>query len=233
MEAKKNWRVDLERKRLVLFNVGLLVAGAFTLAAFTYTEAIPREDARLMSEARPLTYSVDFTERSETKSDKQEPLKEVPTEEPQQLGSETAVSEMSKAAANRSGEVKPAIGTMDPPGTSTPPQRTISISLEVVDFPLTPAKYKGGQAALIEDVIERIEYPKEALKQSFYGKVYVEFIIEKDGTVSDVKIKRGVSPELDREAKRVVRTLNNWKPAEDAYGPVRSRAVIPIDFRVE
>jgi protein TonB len=65
------------------------------------------------------------------------------------------------------------------------------------------------------------------------GKVYLTFVIEKDGSVSNVAVERGIYKSVDREAERIVRTFPNWKPAEMATGKVRSRVRVPINFVLE
>jgi protein TonB len=103
---------------------------------------------------------------------------------------------------------------------------------EVVDFPDVVPEFPGGTEALSAYIQENLKYPEAALNKQQQGKVYVSFIVEKDGNITRVKIERGVSAELDEEAKRIVRSMPNWKPAEAGGKPVASRCRLPIFFQL-
>ncbi|MBR5764763.1 MAG: energy transducer TonB [Bacteroidaceae bacterium] len=95
-------------------------------------------------------------------------------------------------------------------------------------------EYPGGIKALMVDIDKKIKYPKEAVKQNISGKVVVQFLIDKDGTLSDVNVIRKVHPLLDAEAVRVVSSLHKrWKS-----GTLRGKAVavwyaFPVQFRLK
>lgn len=78
-----------------------------------------------------------------------------------------------------------------------------------------------------------VVYPKKARQLNIQGKVYVSFIIEKDGYVSNVKVERSVDPELDAEAVRVIKMMPRMEPAKMNGKPVRIRYAIPINFRLK
>lgn len=94
-------------------------------------------------------------------------------------------------------------------------------------------EYPGGPAALRAFLANNVKYPPEAVKNRIQGKVYVTFVVEKDGTVGAVKIARGVSPELDAEALRVVKLLTNWKPGKQKGEDVRVSFTVPINFALQ
>lgn len=94
-------------------------------------------------------------------------------------------------------------------------------------------EYPGGMAALGKFLGEKIDYPAEAKKKGTEGKVFVNFIVEKDGSVTNVKVLKGVSPELDKEALRVISMLPNWTPGEDKGAPVRVAFTLPINFKLQ
>lgn len=94
-----------------------------------------------------------------------------------------------------------------------------------------PASFPGGNTALLEWLKNNMHYPNEAIKNNIKGKVYVEFIVEADGTISNVTIKRSVSKELDEEAARVVKAMPLWNPTVLQSGKkVRVKMVLPITF---
>lgn len=91
-------------------------------------------------------------------------------------------------------------------------------------------QYPGGLDALMVFLSTNIVYPKEAMDNGFQGTVYVSFIVEKDGSISTVKVLRGVHPLLDDEAVRVVNMMPNWSPGLQRGKPVRVQFNLPIRF---
>lgn len=104
---------------------------------------------------------------------------------------------------------------------------------EVIEFPDVEAQFPGGNDSLRYFIATNVVYPEIALQNGDQGRVYVSFIIEKDGSISDINIMRGVSLELDREAKRLIRSMPNWIPAEFSGKTVRSYMRLPILFVLE
>jgi TonB family protein len=94
-------------------------------------------------------------------------------------------------------------------------------------------EYPGGIVALRNFLAQTVKYPVEAAKKGIQGKVYVNFVVEKDGTVGMVKIARGVDPSLDAEAMRVVKLLTNWKPGKQKGEDVRVSYTVPINFALQ
>lgn len=94
------------------------------------------------------------------------------------------------------------------------------------------ANFPGGSSELMNFIGKNVKYPEEAMRNEEQGKVFVEFIVNVDGSVSDVKVLRGVSKLLDREAMRVVKRMPDWTPAEIGGNKVRSRSILPINFRL-
>ena len=96
------------------------------------------------------------------------------------------------------------------------------------------AEYPGGQKQLIKDLSKTIRYPEEAYKADIQGRVVVRFQINKDGSVSNCKVVRGVDPTLDAEAVRVVENLpGKWIPGEVNGKPVASIFNMPVSFKLE
>ena len=79
---------------------------------------------------------------------------------------------------------------------------------------------------------KHIEYPQLAIEMGEQGIVYVQFVVNKDGSIEQVKVMRGVSDALDDEAKRVVKRMPKWTPGEQAGKKVRVRYTLPIHFRL-
>jgi len=96
-----------------------------------------------------------------------------------------------------------------------------------------PPKYSGGVKKLNKFIASHITYPKEAIEKRIEGNVMVEFIVEKDGAISNIKVIKSVSAELDQEAIRVVKMMPNWKPGKHNGELVRCFYTIPIKFSLE
>jgi TonB family C-terminal domain len=94
-------------------------------------------------------------------------------------------------------------------------------------------QYPGGLDALRAFLIQHVKYPVEAMKNKIQGKVYVNFVVNKDGTVSRAKIARGVDPLLDAEALRVVSLLPKWEPGKEKGKPVDVSFTVPINFALK
>ena len=90
--------------------------------------------------------------------------------------------------------------------------------------------YPGGETALYAFISKETKYPEEAREQGITGKVFVQFIVEKDGSVDSVWVKRSAHPLLDAEAMRVVQLVDGWKPATQNDKPVRVQYMLPISF---
>lgn len=91
-------------------------------------------------------------------------------------------------------------------------------------------EFEGGDNALMEYLADNLEYPAVAKEAGIAGVVYVQFVIEKDGSVSDVKVLRGVHNLLDKEARRVIEDMPQWLPGQQNGRVVRVQFAIPIRF---
>lgn len=104
---------------------------------------------------------------------------------------------------------------------------------EIFDFPEQEAKFPGGMDSLKAYIDKNLRYPQTAIDSAIQGVVYLRFIVNKDGSISDIKIARGVYIELDQEAIRLVREMPKWTPAINKGQPVRSRFTIPVRFKLQ
>jgi len=112
---------------------------------------------------------------------------------------------------------------------TTPAKNEDEVFLVVDEMPL----YPGGIEALRMFLAQNVKYPVKAQEKGTQGKVYVNFVVEKDGSVGMAKIARGVSPELDAEALRVVKLLSNWSPGKNNGKSVRVSYTLPINFALQ
>ena len=100
-------------------------------------------------------------------------------------------------------------------------------------FVENPPEYPGGDKARLSFLSENIHYPKDAIDAGIQGNIYVQFIIEKDGSVSNVKILRGITPSMDKEVIRVIKLMPKWKPGTQKGRAVRAQFNMPVRFILE
>ena len=100
---------------------------------------------------------------------------------------------------------------------------------KVEDMP----EFPGGEQAMMDFVSKNVVYPKEAQEKGISGRVMVNFIVEKDGSVNEVKIVRGIGGGCDEEAVRVVKAMPKWKPGKEKGKPVRVSYIMPIFFKLQ
>ena len=103
----------------------------------------------------------------------------------------------------------------------------------VVDKPDVLPEFPGGMAALMSYIGNNVKYPSEAFNKKVEGKVIVEFIVRKDGSVADAKVISKTDGQLNREALRVVNSMPKWKPGKNKGKIVDVRFVLPIAFKLQ
>ena len=91
-------------------------------------------------------------------------------------------------------------------------------------------EFPGGEMALRKFIATSVKYPIEAQENGIQGKVYITFVVNKEGKVTDAKVVRGVDPSLDKEALRVVNNLPIWKPGKQDGNKVNVNYTVPISF---
>ena len=93
--------------------------------------------------------------------------------------------------------------------------------------------FPGGEQAMMKFVAENINYPQEAKDKEIAGRVFVSFVVEKDGSVDEVKVMRGIGGGCDEEVVRVVKAMPKWKPGKQAGKPVRVNYMMPFNFKLD
>lgn len=145
-------------------------------------------------------------------------------------------------------ETKTAIGAFDVKGndeaggtvlkaveeiaTPEPPKQEAEQN-KVFDVVEQQPQYPGGMGALNQWLGSNIKYPAMAAENGIEGRVIVQFVVERDGSVSGVHVVRGVDPSLDKEATRVVSAMPKWIPGKQNGQAVRSRFTVPVTFRLQ
>ena len=96
----------------------------------------------------------------------------------------------------------------------------------------TMPSFPGGQTALVAYLQENLKYPQSARDNGIQGRVYVNFVVEKDGSISNVKVNRGIGGECDEEAVRVIKAMPKWIPGVQKGQTVRVSYMMPIVFKL-
>ena len=104
---------------------------------------------------------------------------------------------------------------------------------EVFDVVEKMPEFPGGQQELMNFLMKNIKYPKEATDKGTQGRVVVQFVVNKDGSVVEPTVVKSVSPELDQEALRVVKMMPKWQPGKQNGEVVRVKYTIPVSFRLQ
>ncbi|PWJ44488.1 energy transducer TonB [Sediminitomix flava] len=103
---------------------------------------------------------------------------------------------------------------------------------EIFEIVEDPASYQGGTTAFLKWVGKNMKYPSQARRMGVEGKVYVQFVVDKDGSLIDVKTVRGIGAGCDEEAERVIRKSMKWKPGKQRGRAVKQKMVLPINFKL-
>jgi protein TonB len=218
METKKHQSKNNEALRLPLALTGFLFTGGLILASFTYVTPIMEEIDTIANSGEQIVQYVQEDDKT--------------PETPPQQEENTYVA-----------PPQPDIDTVDnidiipdpnppilPPNVDVTIDRNVTIVEEVIEFPDVEASFPGGAAALNKFIVSNIQYPETSIDMEEQGKVYLSFVVETNGEISGLKVERGVSKDLDREAKRVLRSMPKWEPGEAGGKKVRTRCRLPIVF---
>ena len=122
------------------------------------------------------------------------------------------------------------IATVAPP---PPPAPKPEVATKVFDVVEEMPSFPGGQGALMQYLASNIKYPVVAQENGVQGRVIVSFVVERDGSISDVRVARSVDPSLDREAQRVVKSMPRWSPGKQNGSTVRVKYTVPVVFRLQ
>ena len=121
-------------------------------------------------------------------------------------------------------KVKETIAEPEPPKVEE--TKVFDVVEEMPQFP-------GGSSALFEYLSKNIKYPVVAEENGVQGRVVVTFVVERDGSITDVKVVKSVDPSLDKEAQRVVKSMPHWIPGKQNGSAVRVKYTVPVTFRLQ
>ncbi|HKJ43809.1 MAG TPA: energy transducer TonB [Sunxiuqinia sp.] len=225
MELKKSPKADLENKRNTFVLVGLVLALGLCLLAFEWTsKAEQASSLGKVAEQDVEDEIIPITRQEEVKPPPPPPPPKVVevlniVDDDTKIDDELEIED-TEADDNTAIDVAPVIQDKEEASSDS------QVFFIVEDMP----EFPGGELALRKFIANAIKYPVIAQENGIQGKVYVNFVVNKDGSVTDAKIARGVDPSLDKEALRVINSLPKWKPGKQRGKPVRVSYTVPINF---
>lgn len=226
MELKKSTKADLENKRNVFLMLGLVIALGVTLLAFEWTSRPTKvEGLGNLNSQEVEEEIIPITREQEIKPPPPPPPPKVVevlniVEDDVKIEDELEIED-SEADDETVIDVAPVVVAEE-----EEEEETAEVFFIVEDMP----EFPGGELALRKYIANAIKYPVIAQENGIQGKVYVTFVVGKDGAVRDAAIARGVDPSLDKEALRVVNQLPRWKPGKQRGKAVNVSYTVPINF---
>jgi protein TonB len=225
METKKNPRVDLERKKRLFFEIGLAISLLLTLVAFKYKKY--EKPTRTNLTAQAVNYTDEVVEI--TRQKQPELPKPAPTTKMEIVDDNVDTPDDPKIDV----EVNPNQPTetfVVPQPKDDEPQIP---DQEIFVFVEEQPEFPGGEEALMNYLASNLRYPEQAKELDIQGTVIIEFVVETDGSVTNVVVKRGIGGGCDEEAVRVVKSMPKWKPGKQRGKPVRARYNLPVRFQLK
>ena len=170
--------------------------------------------------------SVKFTAPVIKKDDEVKPEDELKTQD-ELMSTKTAIGALDvKGNDDANGEVLKIKEAVAQPEPKPEVEKVFDVVEQMPSFP-------GGPSGLMEWLSNNVKYPVVAQENGVQGRVVVSFVVERDGSITDVKVVRGVDPSLDREASRVVRAMPRWIPGKQNGSAVRVKYNVPVAFRLQ
>ncbi len=229
MEVKKSPKADLEGKKTTWLLVGLVLVLAFHLVAFEWS----KRDKEILIAQGPVevTFEEEMVPITQQEQPKTPPPPQAPTAEEvlKIVDNDTEVEETEVQTTEDQGEAVEIVGTGGPAIVVEEVVEEEEIFQVVEKMP----EFPGGMAECMKYVGKNIKYPTIAQENGIQGRVIVQFVVNKDGSIVDVVVARSVDPYLDKEALRVVKGMPKWIPGEQRGKPVRVKYTLPVMFRLQ
>jgi protein TonB len=225
MEAKKNPSKDVHRMRSLFFQIGLGISIAIMITAFEWRTEVKKVGVRIKDYGTDITPIIPITDPPKPEPTPPSPVK---NDAPKSL-SFTPITLISEPNTNL-----PDVPTIDLTTITstnilfTPDEPEICEEC-IETFPEKNAEPIGGYEAFYKNLKDNLKYPLKAQRYDVSGRVFVEFIVNRDGTPVDMKVIKGIGAGCDEEAMRVI-GLSKWNPGKQRGRPVRVKMVMCIVF---
>ena len=243
-------------KALVILIIAAALVGGFL--AWKVIEQKNAEQQQAYMEAMQLAQLQKEAKKQEKKQEqvkpKVEPKKEIPVARETQkfvapvIKKDELVKESNQMKQMDQLDAKIAVGTETHEGAkdrtieavrndiavaTPPPAPKEEVTQKVFDVVEVMPSFPGGQGALIQYLNSHVKYPVVAQENGLQGRVTISFVVERDGSITDVKVARSVDPSLDKEAARVVSSMPRWTPGKQNGSAVRVKFNVPVVFRLQ
>lgn len=230
MEVKKSPQANLENNKQLYFLMGLVVALAVVFTAF---ELGQKEIKFQDISSNQIVEEIENIEITPPDDNLAPPPPPPPApaiaEEINIVENDVSIEQVEIISTDDNENKQQAI--FAPPSAGTGRAEAVQDD-QIFDYLEEMPEFPGGDAEMMKWLTKNVVYPSIASENGIQGRVMVGFVVERDGSVSDVKILRGVDPSLDKEAMRVVKAMPKWKPGMQTGKPVRCRFTIPVNFRL-
>lgn len=229
METKKSNKADLENKRNTFFLTGLVIALSFTFLAFNWKVNPGKvESLGILVSDEVEEEIIPITRAPEVKPPPPPPPPKVVkvlniVEDDVEIDDELVIQD-SEADDKTIIDIQPVLETHEEEEEDEE---------EIFYFAEDPAEFPGGDRALYKYINDAVNYPIIAQENGIQGKVYVKFVVNEQGAVSNAEVLRGVDQSLNKEALRVINSLPNFKPGKQRGKPVKVYYNAVINFQLQ
>jgi len=228
MELKKNPKADLEKRRGLYLEIGLVVILAATLVAFEVKSYDSEEETAFQREV------IEEVEEQIIQTDIVEPPPPPPPEVPEVT---TLINVVDDEQEIKNELVVNAEVTEETKNVDIVPVK-VEEEVEVAEEPIftvveSEPEFPGGMEALYKYLAQNIKYPQLARENGITGKVYVTFVVEKDGSIANPRILRDIGGGCGAEAIRVVKAMPKWSPGKQRGKAVRVQFNLPVNFNLK
>ncbi|MDX2306398.1 MAG: energy transducer TonB [Microscillaceae bacterium] len=228
MEPKKNPKIDLNGKRTPFLLFGLVISLSLVIMAFEWKfyDSLETIDLGSLQEEQTEMIEIPITEMPPPPPPvlQQPEIVEVPEEEEiqEQVQMELDVEVEEETVP----DVPVKINAPPPPPPKEEREDEIFLVVEEGAAP------EGGLPKFYEYVSKNLVYPKQAKKLGVEGTVVIEMVVDKDGSLTDFKVLKGIGAGCDEEAIRIIKSSPKWKPGKQRGRPVRQRMTVPLRFKL-
>lgn len=223
MEIKKTKKANLENKRMIIFQSGLVIALSLILVAFEWNSAKHNDtDLGSLTGVNAEEEIIPITRFKEPPPPPPPPPAQRAIEELIVVDDETEINDELDLIDSEADENM----YVEPVFIEEPEEEEETVFIIVQDMPQFP----GGDLELRKYIAGNVHYPEIAKENGIQGRVFVQFVVNAKGFVEQTKIARGVDPSLDKEALRIIKSLPKWEPGKQRGKPVKVQFTVPINF---
>ena len=227
-EVKKSPKANIETLKLTSILMGVVVAVSVLFFAFEWSSQTKKLDESVIVQDVLAEEEIEITRRDPT------PPPPPPPPAPETPEIIQVVEEKVETRIEINTEDDASKRQMEayvppPPPKPKVEEVTEEIFVVVEEQPEIP----GGNTAMMKFLSDNIKYPVIAQENGIQGRVITNFVVERDGSITDVQVVRGVDPSLDKEAVRVIQSMPRWKAGRQRGSAVRVRFTLPVVFRLQ